>query len=449
MWPTKQTAFLVIHGSGYHPPFAALDNFVRGFREYLRKHSNQDLDDCWRHELLWHDQRGERPSWAENYISLKRNGEPTIDFYEYYWDCYMDHEISFTDAIKWLGKASDGAKRFYSDPKNRERWERDDDAKAARFLSWLGPFGWALTVLKYLGLMKIPYASQIAAALLALISGPLRRVMQDIAIYCTTDTRAKNYRVRQEVVRGAVEQLKMLLEMDYNIVVVGHSLGSVIAYDALNRIIMDTTTNGNREGGIDREYAQRIIGLVTFGSVLDKVAFFFREHTADEQYVRRQILNHFHIFGRIVRCPFCPQSCAKEFPNESELTVHINQEHSTYCCSQCDALVKQGDVICPGCKAILKDPIRIYNTIENFLDTTKWLNVHHPKDLYGGRLDAYKGVHNHVCDKQLSHWKTALGKRRSLKQSLVSVLTSKNSEAHGHYWDCDFMYEKIAEVFFK
>ncbi len=429
MQPERKTAFVVIHGSGYHPPFTALDKFVRGFRKYLKEHSNKNLDDCWWHELLRHDQSGERLSWAENYISLKRKDEPTIDFYEYYWDCYMDHEISLTDAIKWFGKAFKGANGFYSDPDNSRLLERDEDAKAYKFLLLFGLFGWVLTVLKYLRIMKIPYASQISAAILAGISEPLLRVLQDITIYCTTDTRSKYYQIRQEVLQGAVEQLKLLLEMDYHIIIVGHSLGSVIAYDALNRLIADMNT----AGGIHPKYAQRIIGLVTFGSVLDKVAFFFQEHTADEQYVRRQILNHFHIFRRVVRCPFCPKDRPQKFLNENELTDHINQEHNMYRCHECGASVKQGDVICPGCKAILKDPIRIYNTIENLLDTTKWLNFHHPKDRYGGQLNAYHGVKNIQCEERISPWNLTLG----------------NSKAHEHYWDCDTMYSNIAEVFFQ
>jgi uncharacterized C2H2 Zn-finger protein len=274
--------------------------------------------------------------------------------------------------------------------------------------------------------------------------------MQDVTIYCTTYTRAKNYQIRQEVLKGAVNQLKLLRDMEYNIIVVGHSLGSVIAYDALNRLIVDMSAEV-RKTGINQkddlpENVLPVIGLVTFGSVLDKVAFFFREHTADEAYVRRQILNHFHIFGRIVRCPFCHD---KEFPNEKELTNHINKDHETYECSnsQCDNRVNQGDRVCPRCKTVLKDPVRIDNPVHNFLDGITWLNVHHPNDHYGGRLDAYKEVANRACNKKLSRWKNPLG-QWDLKRGLVSILTFRTSETHEHYWDCDFMYDKIVETFF-
>lgn len=73
--------------------------------------------------------------------------------------------------------------------------------------------------------------------------------------------------------------------------VVGHSLGSVIAFNTLNRINLEMNT-----GAIAPELAARVAGLVTFGSPLDKIAFFFREHTPDDQFLRRQILAHLHGF---------------------------------------------------------------------------------------------------------------------------------------------------------
>lgn len=447
----QKTAFLVIHGSGYHPPFATLDKFVRGFREYLKRHSGQNFDKCWRHELVRHASINGRADWAENYITLEIKDKPIIDFYEYYWDCYMDHEISFADAINWLSKASNGAKQFYADPKNSERWETDDDAKAANFLRTLGLFGFALKMARLLSKMNIKIVSTVAGAIVALISGPLQRSMQDVTIYCSTYTRAKNYQIRQEVLQGAVNQIQLLRDMEYDIIVVGHSLGSVIAYDALNRLIVEMSA-GKPKTAINQkddrpENVLPVRGLVTFGSVLDKVAFFFREHMADEEYVRRQITNHFHIFGRIVRCPLCHEECAEEFPNEKELTNHIHNKHMTYKCPQCHILVNQGNNVCPNCKTVLKDPVRIDNPVHNFLDQITWLNFHHPDDHYAGRIDAYKDVANHACNRKLSRWKTPLGKR-DLKRGLVSILTFRTSEAHEHYWDCDFMYDEIVDTFF-
>lgn len=105
------------------------------------------------------------------------------------------------------------------------------------------------------------------------------------------DVQSKYYEIRTKVLEESVTLLKQLLEEYHQIVVVGHSLGSVIAFDTLNRINIEMNI-----GTVPPDHAGRIAGFVTFGSPLDKIAFFFREHTPDDQFIRRQILNHLHGF---------------------------------------------------------------------------------------------------------------------------------------------------------
>ena len=157
--------------------------------------------------------------------------------------------------------------------------------------------------------------------------------------------------MRQRVLNGAVEEIKSLLERDdYDqIILVGHSLGSVIAYDALNRIIADM----NASGGISPEQTEKIAGLVTFGSPLDKVAFYFRERTHDYEYVRRQILAHVHAFK------------GRPFPGDP-------------------------------------DPITIDNPMEHRLARVRWLNFYHLEDPVSGHLDAYVVDQNVLCDLPVS-----------------------------------------------
>ncbi|MES2257512.1 MAG: hypothetical protein V4724_03280 [Pseudomonadota bacterium] len=66
------------------------------------------------------------------------------------------------------------------------------------------------------------------------------------------------------------------------IIVAGHSLGSVIAYDTLNAILLDD------EMGCGRQARERTSHLITFGSPLDKTAFIFREQQSDS-YVREAL----------------------------------------------------------------------------------------------------------------------------------------------------------------
>lgn len=81
--------------------------------------------------------------------------------------------------------------------------------------------------------------------------------------------------------------------------------------------------------------------MVTFGSPLDKIAFFFREHTPDSQYIRRQILSHLHGF-------------------------------------------KGRDLILQQEARSVRNPIRRY------LDHVRWLNFWDPQDPISGHLDFYE-----------------------------------------------------------
>jgi len=60
------------------------------------------------------------------------------------------------------------------------------------------------------------------------------------------------------------------------VVVVGHSLGSVLAYDTLNAMV-----NADRLDGRARQVVERTEALITMGSPLDKTAFLFRQHVKE------------------------------------------------------------------------------------------------------------------------------------------------------------------------
>lgn len=377
MWPKQNTAFVVIHGMGEHRPFATIDLFVRGFWEVLRKH-NPGLKVDWKHRLQRHK------DWIENYISLAPKGKPSLDFYEYYWDCYMVRDITRKDLLKWLDLASAGANKFYKEEGQREAREYQQD-KILLFRG--GNFekgGYYRMILP--ALSKIPFISLLVPMLNTLpkMMGfikfiarlvPERIINQlgDLVIYTNADVRSRNYDIRQRVLSGAIEELKLLLNDNYyrKIIVTGHSLGSVIAYDTLNRIVQDMSI----KGGVSPDLTPRIAGLVTLGSPLDKIAFFFDETTPDEDFVQCQILDHFHSYKSIP-------------PGQSE-------------------------------------PIKISDPFRHDLDKSVWLNFYHLNDPVSGPLDAYEPDHNITC--------------------LHNVPLAK---AHEHYWQCEVMYTNIARHFF-
>jgi hypothetical protein len=68
------------------------------------------------------------------------------------------------------------------------------------------------------------------------------------------------------------------------VAVVGHSLGSVIAYDTLNRLLADDLLIKNAA-----DIAERTSIFMTFGSPLDKIAFFFSIMGKNTRRIREQL----------------------------------------------------------------------------------------------------------------------------------------------------------------
>jgi hypothetical protein len=370
MWPKERTAFLVIHGIGEQNPFETLDAFVRGFFRVLNEiYPNKIIIKHYTKPrfkdsefILEKDEfkdklklKSGELEWVENFISLVNvdQAESPIDFYEYYWAYRMEGVIAFPELIDWLIKTSDGARKFYAKNEDivKEYEEKGDNAfRKGKFKSrwYLKHLGWFMRLVTspifFKPISKIPYVgsifkflSPVAQIFLSKAKKLFVDYMGDVAIYTTTDVKSKHYNVRKSILDDSLKEVKTLIDDERykKIVIAGHSLGSVIAFDTLNRV--------NHAFNIQPEewrYARKIEGLITFGSPLDKIAFFFREHTQKEQYIRRQILAHFHCF------------------KSRKLSLEGNE-------------------------------VEIDNPIERLLDDIKWINFWDEKDPVSGHLDFY------------------------------------------------------------
>ena len=153
--------------------------------------------------------------------------------------------------------------------------------------------------------------------LLALVALGLGRIVQaflknfvgDVAVYVNADAKAKNYAARRAILSGATLAMTRILKDDprsyQQIIVAGHSLGSVIAYDVLNEVMNRRLATTDQVVGavparaeIHQNDLDKIKGLITFGSPLDKVVYFFREYVPPEQNVRAQISSFLHSFRK-------------------------------------------------------------------------------------------------------------------------------------------------------
>jgi hypothetical protein len=115
----------------------------------------------------------------------------------------------------------------------------------------------------------------------------------DVAIYVTSNKLDRFDEVRSmiketaRIVASAVFTAYASGEPKFlydKIAVVGHSLGSVIAYDTLNRLMLDDWLAG---GAL--RVAERTETLLTFGSPLNKTAFLFTIQGTDSMHIRERL----------------------------------------------------------------------------------------------------------------------------------------------------------------
>ena len=115
----------------------------------------------------------------------------------------------------------------------------------------------------------------------------------DVAIYVTANKLDRFEEVRnkiKEAARSVASAVYLACQPKTNnflykqIALVGHSLGSVIAYDTLNRLMLDDWLSKNYLG-----IAHRTNSLVTFGSPLNKTAFLFTIQGKDTLHIRERL----------------------------------------------------------------------------------------------------------------------------------------------------------------
>ena len=404
-WVAQDTAMLVVHGIGNQQPFDTLDQFVRTLVETCRAAGRGGITMThFSAAKPSHDSGG---SWYDNFIRLAIGPEqPHVDLYEYYWAYQTEDKASLSDIQNWVTNVTAGARRFYGENAGLGRQYGDSSlffAKNPRRAS----SGSRFRPLRYWFFITtvahvIPAALGAGTGILRLLSripivgggfnallhwaetrevNALANVIGDIAIYNTTDAKSKFYAVRKAILDGAVNALRYLLEParaagpyrpeDWRygrVILAGHSLGSQIAFDTINRLnqmihqgeLRGCDTAGCFTDGTNRlriramdHISEMLCGLVTFGSPLDKMAFFFREHTGKDQYLRSQIIEHFHGFKQR------PWSDRETDPARRLVTA-------------------------PGLFSRLFDEIR-------------WRNYYDQGDLVSGSLDYYRKVVNVDC----------------------------------------------------
>jgi len=338
----QKIAILVIHGIGQQDPYHTLDRFTRTLVEALQETRPAPYK-LTHHRLPYQDA-------VDDYIKINQLNDPEteIDVHEYYWAFETERMISMGDIFQWLQQASDGAQRFYEEneqfSREYEGFQQDGQFRQRWYLKYAG--GLLRVLLGAASAVHLVLPRWLDSLFRNLLPKATRHFIEyagDVAAYTSTSRRSKLYKVRQNILKGAVSKIEMLLGCGHDkIVVIGHSLGSVVAYEALNEINLLM----NRDAEL-RARRHQLCELVTFGSPLDKVAFFFRERVAKSEYVLQLIQNSLHGFRRL---------------------------------GLVDANAPEG-VICTS-------------SVRNYLQDLSWTNYWDPEDPVSGRLDFYEGVKN-------------------------------------------------------
>jgi hypothetical protein len=123
----------------------------------------------------------------------------------------------------------------------------------------------------------------------ALVRTTLIQYVGDVAAYVQPHILDRFSELREEIKALVSRQLAAVYgattvdgRFEYaKVALVGHSLGSVILYDGLNRILNDDKVSRGAHG-VDLRVSERTALLLTFGSPLDKTAFVFGSQLVDE-----------------------------------------------------------------------------------------------------------------------------------------------------------------------
>lgn len=349
----EKIAILVIHGIGeqYKKPLETLDAFVRPLAQAYSELLKQPVK--LNHKIEWIN------GWGESCLSLMPETEQyhQIDTYEYYWSHLTQRRIKAPEVMKWIVAVSQGAKAYYqrrgksinleagrNEALFRKDGEFDHYKYLIRMLSLGGWLRWIYPViLRLMDAMPLLKAYwKIIGYFFSLLSPLVARVLAshvgDITLYCATDEKSEYYPVRKAILDGAVEKIQWLATNGgYDkLILCGHSLGSVIVYDALDRLNLRMSQDANL-----RQKASCFGGIVTFGSPLDKIAFFFDERiNQQKQPLRYAMVSHLHGFRR------------------------VNMDNA------------------------------LPTTLGWHLGSMPWINFWSPKDMVSGHLDVYKNVMN-------------------------------------------------------
>jgi pimeloyl-ACP methyl ester carboxylesterase len=367
-----RTAILIVHGVGQQHKYQTVADFAAGLQPTIERRTGVSL--VAERVLMAVDGR------AESVLRLRpdtSDSSACVDIVEYYYQPALQRRVETIDVVNWLVDTAEHIRKLYETNARLKARLGGEEAKTALGPSYmLARTAWLLSILVPLWRWLRPVGEALLGRALPfwfsligrLIAGRIEPLMRDfvgdVTAYTAIDPRLKLNDAREQILQGCVEMIKNLIERpgsqsQYDrVVVAGHSLGSVVAYDALSRIAHQCATDLWRPS---LNVLNRLRGLVTFGSPLDKVALCFWPSDDETQAAS---------------------------PTSGGVRAQWNAlRHDLFAAMLQHFHGMRGLAVTSGGAPVVQPSVQP-------LKHVVWLNFFHPRDIIAGSLDAFVGVVN-------------------------------------------------------
>jgi hypothetical protein len=293
----KKQAVVVVHGIGEQQPMQTIRDFV----EAVWKNDN-DLEN----PLFWNKPSSVSHSFEQRRLTtntplLKSSKTPVrsrIDFYEYYWahqtvGSTWQHVKDWIHTLVWCPPW-----KYKNHPKSIQRlWYITWAAVLIILLSIVVLSGYTEQIERLFGpwfFKLVGVTDLIAAGALICVQILFTKYVGDVARYIRA--KPENISIRQAIREGGIDLLERIHQTgDYDrIILVGHSLGSIIAYDLLNHLWarhnkFKDSQNGNNATTLSAESIDMLNKLQQLAAECGTPAFKQQEYRALQQRLFEQL----------------------------------------------------------------------------------------------------------------------------------------------------------------
>jgi hypothetical protein len=372
----KKQAVVVIHGVGEQVPMGTLRSFVNAVLP-----DPQQGDD-----RVKYFSKPDRMSESFELRKLQSwGGRPQTDFYEYYWASHVEG-TKYCHMLAWIKTL---LLRLPGDVPSRLRliW----------VATWILTGVFAVSAVMYYGsttehasssVLNSRLAGLVASALLIpILQSFVLNYVGDAARYLSPTP--SNISIRQRILSDGIKLLRQLhARGDYDrIVLVGHSLGSVIAYDLLKYYWQEVNTKHGHPAELDQlalKATERAGRALTPGTSADGIRRFQDKQNAlwDEQrkYGNPWLVTDLITLGSpLVHAPMLlAKNGAELLLRQQEREAPTCPPHADHGCYSYRIDYKRQDLTEPRTIFVLHHAA--------LFACTRWTNIYFPGDFVGGPL---------------------------------------------------------------